>query len=86
MLYKIKTKIALLIIFTLFLIGAIAWYYTPKYFPTPFKKPTPTEQQKQYAYYEILDEKTGEPLMYVSVVNVSKRLSIIRLPVPLITV
>lgn len=69
---KPKTKFAVTALLALILIGAVAWYYTPKYFPTPFKKPIPAEEKAKYDHYEILDEATGESLMYISVVNVTK--------------
>jgi hypothetical protein len=69
---KIKMKIAITVLFAVLLGGVTPWYYTPKYFPTPFKKPVPAERKMKYEYYEILDESTGEPLMYVSVVDVTK--------------
>lgn len=72
MIVRIRTKIVTLVLLTLLMVGVIAWYYTPKYFPTPFKKPIPAEHKNQFDYYEILDEASGESLMYISVVDVTK--------------
>ena len=70
MLGNLRSKVVITALLILFVVGGVAWYYTPKYFPSPYKKPVPAEEAK-YDYYEILDEATGESLMYVSVVNVT---------------
>jgi hypothetical protein len=41
-----EPKVVITALLILFVVGAVAWYYTPKYLPSPYKKPVPEEKAK----------------------------------------